>query len=78
MEYAIQNNRFVQLGSGRYGSVFLGRLVSLDKIVALKFFKSDEGSVLDILHEASIMQYCNQTNNTPHCFGIAVSHHISM
>ena len=74
IEYAMQYGKFVKLGSGSFGSVFLGRLSSSKHIVALKFFDID-CDVLDVFHELALLQYSNNFGRMPYCHGIAVCVH---
>ncbi len=75
MEYVLKDGQFVKLGSGSYGLVMLARHRRQGHLLAVKLIKVHESYKLaSTLKEASIGMLLNETDATPKCYGVVITH----
>ena len=72
LEYVRKDGGFVYLGGGVYGDVYLCKLRSSGKLVAVKMIKSIETDLSNLIKECALQLQFNNTRCTSSVYGLAI------
>ena len=70
LNMVIQNDKFIHLGSGVQGDVYVGHHLPTNNFVAVKFFYKDSNTTANIFREGTCLSLASLTCGGPHFYGV--------